>query len=87
MEKAARKQHDLIQAAQEVVNKGSRKGGPKGIRDVVEAWNLADTEAWRFVRAFGAREAVERKKWEAEERRFAGGKREADGLWARWFDS
>lgn len=87
VEKAARKQHDLIQAAQEVVNKGSRKGGPKGIRDVVEAWNLADTEAWRFVRAFGAREAVERKKWEAEERRFAGGKREADGLWARWFDS
>lgn len=35
---------------------------------------MADTEAWRFVRAFGAREAMIRKKWVLEERRFAGGK-------------
>lgn len=34
---------------------------------------MADTEAWRFVRAFGAREAMIRKKWELEERGFAGG--------------
>lgn len=35
---------------------------------------MADTEAWRFVRAFGAREAIIRKKWELEERGFAGGR-------------
>lgn len=35
---------------------------------------MADTEAWRFVRAYGAREAMIRKKWELEERGFAGGK-------------
>lgn len=52
-----------------------------GMREMVEAWNLADTEAWRFVRAFAARERVSRGKWEDAERRFAGGKEaeEEDG--------
>ena len=40
---------------------------------------MADTEAWRFVRAFGAREAVIRRKWEVEERQFAGGGGGRDG--------
>lgn len=53
------------------------------IRDVVEAWNLADTEIWRFARAFGARRRVERKKWDEEERGFAGSEK---GSWSRWFD-
>lgn len=86
-EKAVRRQQELIDAARETVKKGGR-GRSKGIRDAVEAWNLADTEAWRFVRAFRAREVVERRKWEDEERSFAGG-READGSgqrWRRWFD-
>ncbi|KAK4042762.1 hypothetical protein C8A01DRAFT_33156 [Parachaetomium inaequale] len=43
------------------------------LRDAVEAWNLADTEAWRFARAYLARKSVERKKWEEEEARYAGG--------------
>jgi hypothetical protein len=43
------------------------------LRDAVEAWNLADTEAWRFARAYLARETVERRKWEEEEAKFAGG--------------
>lgn len=81
-EKAARKQQELIEAAKEVVKKGG-KGDRKGIRDAVEAWNLADTEAWRFVRAFAAREAMERKRWEAKERQFVGG--EKDG-WGSLFD-
>lgn len=76
-EKAMRKQQELIDAARETVKKGGR-GRSKGIRDAVEAWNMADTEAWRFVRAFRAREGVERRKWEEEERRFAGGGEEAD---------
>lgn len=52
---------------------------------------MADTEAWRFVRAFGAREAMIRKKWELEERAFAGGDGGAEEReegeesgWGRW---
>lgn len=56
---------------------------------------MADTEAWRFVRAFGAREAMIRKKWELEERGFAGGRDGDEGAeeggedgegsgWGRW---
>lgn len=56
---------------------------------------MADTEAWRFVRAFGARDAIIRKKWELEERGFAGGGRDEDegaeeggegqqSGWGRW---
>lgn len=52
------------------------------ITEVVEAWNMADTEAWRFVRAYSARQRVERAKWEEEEKRFVGG--EEGGR--RWFD-
>lgn len=74
-EKAIRRQEELIDAARDVVKKGG-KGKYKGIRDAVEAWNLADTEAWRFVRAFRAREVVERRKWEDEERGFVGGGKE-----------
>lgn len=39
----------------------------------VEAWNLADIEAWKFVKAFMARREVERRKWEEEERKLTGG--------------
>ncbi|KAH9907962.1 hypothetical protein F4778DRAFT_768696 [Xylariomycetidae sp. FL2044] len=61
------------------------------IRDVVEAWNLADTEAWRFAQAFFARSKVERMKWEEEESQYAGGVGgESDGKrgssWLRWGD-
>ena len=52
------------------------------IRDVMEAWNLADTEAWKFVRAFNARRAMERRKWEDDEAVFIG-KRTLD----RWKES
>lgn len=43
----------------------------------VEQWNLADTEAWKFARAFSARRRMERKRWEEEERNFAGSERKA----------
>lgn len=39
----------------------------------VEAWNLADTEIWRFVKAFNTRRELERKTWEDEERKTTGG--------------
>lgn len=83
-EKSSRLQKELIASSLEVVLKA--KGPEERIRDAVEAWNLADTEAWRFVRAFAARQVVERKKWEAEERRYAGGKDDddQDEGWRRW---
>lgn len=75
-EKSTRHQKELIASSLEVVKKG--KGPAKRIRDAVEAWNMADTEAWRFVRAYAAREVVERRKWEAKEKRYAGGKEDDD---------
>jgi hypothetical protein len=33
------------------------------MRDVVEAWNLADTEAWRFVRSYDERARMVHKAW------------------------
>ncbi|TQS35154.1 hypothetical protein Golomagni_04432, partial [Golovinomyces magnicellulatus] len=43
------------------------------IRKAIEAWNLADTEAWRFVKAFMAQIKDERLKWENEEKIYAAG--------------
>ncbi|KAI9757480.1 MAG: hypothetical protein M1815_001007 [Lichina confinis] len=66
------------------------------VREMIEAWNLGDTEAWRFARAFAARSRVERLKWEEEEKKFGvgtgtgkgsgedGGSRGRKG-WSRWF--
>lgn len=51
----------------------SKEPGDLTIRAAVEAWNLADTEAWRFARAFVERSVVERRKWEEEESKYAGG--------------
>ncbi len=42
------------------------------VRMAAEAWHLADTEAWKFVRAWGARAREERREWEGGERRFVG---------------
>ncbi|KAK3944490.1 hypothetical protein QBC46DRAFT_374445 [Diplogelasinospora grovesii] len=60
------------------------------IREAVEAWNLADTEAWRFARAYLARNTMERKKWEEEEAKYAGGvgseKGRRSGWGERWLD-
>ena len=61
----------LLQKAREVV--ASKAEEDVRVRDAMEAWNLADTEAWRFARAFLARSRVERLKWEEEESRYADG--------------
>jgi hypothetical protein len=54
------------------------------IKDVAEAWNLADTEVWKFVRAFRARSVVERLKWEEEEKAFVNtGAGKGKGRWWR----
>ena len=58
------------------------------IREAVEAWNLADWEAWRFARAYLARKEMEREKWAEEEEKYAGGMgSEKRGKGGGWFDS
>ena len=68
MDRTLQLQKDLLSNAKVVLKERRGKDEKTGVREMVEAWNLADTEAWRFVRAFGARERVERNKWEQEER-------------------
>ncbi|KAK3713794.1 hypothetical protein LTR37_008280 [Vermiconidia calcicola] len=78
-EEKLRQQRMLVENAKPLV-----KGTPKELmrkRDVIEAWNLADTEAWKFVRAFGARRGVERRKFEEGEAKYLG-----RGSYDRWKD-
>jgi hypothetical protein len=54
------------------------------VRAAAEAWSMADTEAWKFVKAFRARAYLEREAFEKEEAKFAGSR--AHGA-SRWFGS
>jgi hypothetical protein len=54
----------------------------KTIVNDVEQWNLADTEAWKFSRAYSARRRMERKVWEEAEGKFAGSEKKAGMRWA-----
>ncbi|KAF7553357.1 hypothetical protein G7046_g7123 [Stylonectria norvegica] len=58
------------------------------LRASLEAWNLADTEAWKFTRAFLARRSLERAEWENEEAKYSGGAGSENGrhTWSRWRD-
>lgn len=62
----------LLQRAKDVIG-ASKDKGDLAVRNAIEAWNLADTEAWKFARAFLARERVERTKFEEEESKYAEG--------------
>ena len=62
-----------------VGNDGKKKEGK--VREVTEAWNLADTEAWKFVRAFNARRTMERRRFEDDEEAYLG-----KGTYDRWKD-
>jgi hypothetical protein len=71
---------ELLDKARTVINTKDIRLGQ--IRNVAEAWNLADTEAWRFARAYQARSVVERVKWEEEEHGY-GPKGRGRGRWWR----
>ncbi|KAF2272951.1 uncharacterized protein EI97DRAFT_436561 [Westerdykella ornata] len=62
----------------------------KEVINMVEQWNQADAEAWRFARAFSARRRQERKKWEEEEKKFTGSEQKSGvhtgGGGGRWID-
>jgi hypothetical protein len=78
-------QRALVRSTSNFVNQGERSGGKKEnikTRDAFEAWNMADTEIWKFVRAFGARRTLERKTWEEEEENYQG-----KGAFDRWRDA
>lgn len=78
------KEKDLLEKAKMFIQRAGRGRGDAAFtrtRDMVEAWNLADTEAWKFVRAWNARRRLERRKWEDEEEAFLG-----KGVFDRWID-
>ncbi|KAI1748536.1 hypothetical protein F4782DRAFT_516958 [Xylaria castorea] len=62
---------ELLTKAHEVRN--SKLESDVRLREAAEAWNMADTEAWRFAKAFLARSRVERHEWEKEESKYTGG--------------
>ena len=78
------KERELLDKARSFV---TARGEPTKIRirEVVEAWNLLDTEAWHFTKAFSARRRKERLSWEKDEEKFAGAETGSKG-WRRWFD-
>ncbi|EHK26599.1 uncharacterized protein TRIVIDRAFT_188864 [Trichoderma virens Gv29-8] len=64
-EEVARERALLDRAKQVVILNKFATNGTK-TRTSLEAWNMADTEAWRFTRAFNARRFLERAEWQME---------------------
>lgn len=56
------------------------------LRASLEAWNMADMEIWKFVRAFQSRRHQEREEWEKLEAKYSGGSGTEKGrsAWFRW---
>ncbi|KAI4625665.1 hypothetical protein J4E80_002797 [Alternaria sp. BMP 0032] len=74
-EKWIEKEEERLKKAREAIK--SKDRNMKLVVEAVEQWNLADTEAWRFSRAYSARRRQERKKWEEEEAKFSGSEKKA----------
>ncbi|KKK20058.1 hypothetical protein ARAM_003597 [Aspergillus rambellii] len=68
-------EYEILRLAREGLK--SKDTNRINIKDVAEAWNLADTEVWRFVKAYRARSIVERQKWEEDEKDFLGARPKA----------
>lgn len=69
----------LLKRARETINSKDKR--LRLMRDVAEKWNLADLEAWRFVRAFRAQSVMERDVFEEEESAYAGTNGARKGRW------
>ena len=82
--KELEEERELLTSARSIIN--SDQPVKIKMRDVVEAWNLLDTEAWHFTRAFSARRRTERLVWEDEEKKFAGAELRKNGF-MRWLDT
>ncbi|KAF2093156.1 hypothetical protein NA57DRAFT_61679 [Rhizodiscina lignyota] len=79
-EREIKQERQMLKAARAALR--SRSGKMMRLKGAVEMWNLADTEAWKFTRAFSARRRVERLRWEEEEKKFAGAEK---GRGAKWW--
>lgn len=77
----------LLARARNVVAQ-TKSSGETRLRASLEAWNMADTEIWRFVRDFEARRVMVRSGWEREEARYSSGSGTEKGrsAWNRWQD-
>lgn len=74
-DKWVEKEQERLNKARDAIK--SKDRNMKKIVEAVEQWNLADTEAWRFSRAYSARRRQERKKWEEEEAKYSGSEKKA----------
>ena len=77
----------LIEKAKQIVMSPKSTDSTK-LRASLEAWNMADTEIWKFVRAFQSRRHLEREQWEKLEAKYSGGAGTEKGrsAWNRWQD-
>lgn len=80
-------ERNLLDEARQVVALTKSTKATK-TRASMEAWSMADTEAWRFAKAFMARRTLERLDWEKEEEKYQGGAGSESGRssWNRWGD-
>lgn len=58
--------YEMLKRSVEIIGKREEEG----IVSVIEAWNLADSEVWKFVKALGRRAKKELEEWEEEERQW-----------------
>ena len=77
-------EYELLKSARSTIN--GDDSAKVSLKNVVEAWNLLDTEAWHFARAYSARRRTERLVWEEKENEFAGAETPSKGF-MRWLDS
>jgi hypothetical protein len=73
------KEVSLLRRARDTVE--SKDENILKMRSVAEAWNLADSEVWKFVKAFRARSNLERQAFEKEEAKFGGSKVRGPSRW------
>jgi hypothetical protein len=91
-ERYLRKEDDRLKKAREFLSQLRTAKADEPVRikvKEVEDWSMADTEAWRFARAFSARRRNERKDWEETEKSYSGSERKAgvkSGGGGRWSD-
>lgn len=82
------KEVERLRRARDAIKSSDKR--MKTIVDAVEQWNLADTEVWKFARAYSARRRMERKAWEQEEQKYAGSEKKAGARpgegGGRWLD-
>ncbi|CAK1355198.1 unnamed protein product [Cercospora beticola] len=82
-EEDLRREATLLESCKLQLQSGEKAGGGSAAvnKRTIEAWNLADTEIWKFVRAWNARRHMERTTWQKEESSFQG-----QGVFDRWKD-